>query len=157
MKTGTPLAAMRERVGLDEARKNIAESEYSDSLLPVIDAVLGEPEKLWRVYDAVQMAHVVSAFNLDRILKKSAGFDFAELVDRARIDHALRSLSESGDSVDEIAELYWPPRTRAQQLKELNANVSVVDNKLSSRENLNEAFTRTLDQNLDSVVASLRP
>lgn len=156
MQSETPLASLRGRVGLEEARKAAAASEYSDSLIPVIDAVLAEPERLWRVFDAVQMAHVVSAFNLDRTMKKAIGFDFAELVDRARVDHALRELASGNSTVDEVAEIYWPPRTRAQQLKELNANIAVVDNKKSSKDNLDEALRRMLDLDLDTIVGRLK-
>jgi len=104
----------------------------------------------------LEMAGVVSAFNLDRILTKSIGYDFAELVDRARVLHALDALATTEESVDEIAEIYWPPRTRNQMLKEQKANVVVVDNKLSSRENLDAAFQRVLDMSLDDVVSGAR-
>ncbi len=151
-----PLSSLQERLGLDEARRAVSESEYADSLMPVVDAVRKDPERLWRPYDAVQIAKVVSAFNLDRTLRKAAGLDFAELLDRSRLDLALTRLG-SGTSADAVAEAYWPPRTRAQQLKETQANVIVVDNKLSSRDNLDAALRRTIDLGLDAVAERLRP
>ena len=147
---------MRERTGVERARADAAASEYAEGLVPVIDAVLASPEHLWRAHDMLEMAGVVSVFNLDRTLTKAIGYDFAELVDRARVLHALDALAQTDASVDEIAETYWPPRTRVQMLKEQKANVVVVDNKLTSRENLDAAFQRVFEMSLDDVASALR-
>jgi AraC-like DNA-binding protein len=156
MKTAFSCEALRERTGIPRAQADAAASEYAEGLVPVIDAVLAEPEHLWRAHDMIDTAGVVSVFNLDRILTKATGYDFAELVDRARVLHALDALSQTDASVDEIAEVYWPPRTRNQLLKEQKANVAVVDNKLSSRENLDAAFVRVLEMSLNDVVGAVR-
>lgn len=154
--TNAPLEALIDRAGLQTARQAAEASEYATGLVPVIDAIAATPEQLWRPYDVLKIAGVVSAFNLDRVLRKTVGFEFIELVDRARVHRALGMIAESDASVDAVAEAYWPPRTRAQQIKELQANVVIQDNKLSSRENLDAAFRRVLDMGLDAVVATLR-
>lgn len=156
MKTAFSCEALRERTGVRRAQLAAAESEYASGLVPVIDAVLAEPEHLWRAHDMLEKAGVVSVFNLDRTLTKAIGFNFAELVDRARVLHALDALEKTDATVDEIAEIYWPPRTRNQMLKEQKANVVVVDNKLSSRENLDAAFVRVFEMSLDDVASALR-
>jgi len=157
MKTAFSCESLRERTGICRAQADAAASDYAQGLVPVIEAVLASPEHLWRSHDMLEMAGVVSAFNLDRTLVKAIGFDFAELVDRVRVLHALDALTGTEATVDEIAEIYWPPRTRNQMLKEQKANVVVVDNKLSSRENLDAAFLRVFEMNLDDVVAAVRP
>lgn len=156
MKTAFSCEALRERTGIRQARDAAAASDYADGLVPVIDAVVADPAHLWRGHDMLETAGVVSVFNLDRTLTKAIGFDFAELVDRARVLRALDALAENEATVDEIAEIYWPPRTRNQMLKEQKANVVVVDNKLSSRENLDAAFQRVFEMSLDDVVKSVR-
>lgn len=78
-------------------------ADVPDTLLPLLKSVKKQPSKTWSLKDAATLVGY-SPFHLSRTFKERIGYGFPEFVDRCRTEIAVRSLSRSETSVDEVAQ-----------------------------------------------------